>query len=77
MDDAQLRDLLGSSETTGGWGKHQTVRVVEADVFVKRVQVTDLEDPYGPLLRNVEAIADDPRLKLHPPTSPRSYAIET
>ena len=43
MENAQLRALFESSETIGGWGKHQTVQIGETDVFVKRVQVTDLE----------------------------------
>jgi hypothetical protein len=43
MDDAQLRALLNSSETIGGWGKHQTIEIGGRSVFVKRVQITDLE----------------------------------
>jgi hypothetical protein len=53
MSDAGAMDLLGSSETAGGWGRHQTVRVGEADVFVKRVQVTDLEHANAFSTRNL------------------------
>jgi hypothetical protein len=43
MSDAGVRALLDAADSTPGWGKHQTLEIAGAKVFVKSVPVTRLE----------------------------------
>jgi hypothetical protein len=43
IDNAQLRSLLGKSETNSSWGQANTIDVRRSKVFVKRVPVTNIE----------------------------------
>jgi hypothetical protein len=43
MDNRQLLSLFEGSESSAGWGRHQSVEIGRSKVFVKRVPVTDVE----------------------------------
>lgn len=43
MDNAQIAALFDNSAHSPGWGRHQTVEIGDAKLFMKRVPLTDIE----------------------------------